>query len=90
MRQKVALVHGSNLWVANMGDSRWVALRWGTALALTQDHKPNDPKEMQHIIDVGPSAGILPFCSHSYWAGFQSEQRTAMMRGMRFCLHPSC
>ncbi|CAL5218962.1 g716 [Coccomyxa viridis] len=49
----VALVRGTNLWVANAGDSRCVASRRGRALALTHDHKPTDSVEMQRIAKAG-------------------------------------
>lgn len=48
----VALVRGSDMWVANAGDSRCVASRRGRALALTHDHKPTDSQEMQRIAKV--------------------------------------
>ena len=46
-------MRGTNLWVANAGDSRCVASRRGRALALTHDHKPTDSVEMQRIAKVG-------------------------------------
>ena len=49
-------MRGSDLWVANAGDSRCVASRRGRALALTHDHKPTDQVEMQRIAKVGSLA----------------------------------
>jgi len=39
--------------VANAGDSRAVLCRGGRAVALSQDHKPNDPREKQRIEAAG-------------------------------------
>ncbi len=68
--QVVALVRGTDLWVANAGDSRCVASRRGRALALTHDHKPTDTVEMQRIAKVGatPAEGtpLLPMKKSLY------------------------
>ena len=45
----VALVRSDRLIVANAGDSRCVCSRQGTAVAMTQDHKPTDAEEQQRI-----------------------------------------
>ena len=58
--QVVALVRGSDLWVANAGDSRCVASRRGRALALTHDHKPTDSGELQRIAKVGSMPARRP------------------------------
>lgn len=47
-----ALVKAGVLTVANAGDSRCVLSRGGVALAMTQDHKPDDPAEYARIINV--------------------------------------
>eukprot|EP01023_Acetabularia_acetabulum_P039571 TRINITY_DN3810_c0_g2_i1.p1 TRINITY_DN3810_c0_g2~~TRINITY_DN3810_c0_g2_i1.p1 ORF type:complete len:404 (-),score=115.38 TRINITY_DN3810_c0_g2_i1:512-1723(-) len=49
----VAFVQNSNLWVANAGDSRCVLCRNGTAIAMTEDHKPTDPEENERIVKAG-------------------------------------
>lgn len=48
-----ALVIRGKLVVANAGDSRAVLCRGGTAVALTQDHKPTDDAEMRRIVRAG-------------------------------------
>lgn len=56
----VAVVRGSKLWVAGVGDSRCVLSHAGTAQLLTNDHKPDDPAERARIQSVsagGPGGG---------------------------------
>lgn len=48
-----AVVRGNMLVVANAGDSRCVLSRRGMAVALTQDHKPNDEEEYARILKAG-------------------------------------
>jgi protein phosphatase 1G len=48
-----AVVRGDALVVANAGDSRCVLSRAGRAVAMTQDHKPNDPEEFARITAAG-------------------------------------
>eukprot|EP00793_Prasinoderma_coloniale_P004186 PRCOL_00006362-RA len=45
----VAVVRGNSLVVANCGDSRCVLSRGGAAVALSRDHKPEDPEELKRI-----------------------------------------
>ena len=49
----VAVVKGSELWVANAGDSRAVLCRGGQALALSEDHKPQSETERNRITAAG-------------------------------------
>ncbi|KAI9028256.1 phosphatase 2C-domain-containing protein [Phycomyces nitens] len=50
----VALLTSQNtLFVSNAGDSRAVICTDGQALALSQDHKPTDPKETERIENAG-------------------------------------
>lgn len=49
----VVLTQGKDLWCANAGDSRCVAGVAGTALALSEDHKPTDVKERARIEAAG-------------------------------------
>ena len=47
------LLTGSSIWSFNVGDSRAVLCRDGKAIDLTLDHKPNDAKEKQRILQLG-------------------------------------
>ena len=49
----MALLAGRELFIANAGDSRAVLCRGGTAVALSDDHKPGQPTERQRIIAAG-------------------------------------
>lgn len=49
----VALLHGSQLYVANVGDSRCVVSRAGTAYDMSVDHKPEDEIETNRITKAG-------------------------------------
>jgi len=49
----VVLMKGKELWCANSGDSRSVAAVGGVARALSEDHKPMDPKERARIEAAG-------------------------------------
>lgn len=49
----VALLIGNKLVVANAGDSRGVLCRNGQAVALSEDHKPSQDREMTRIREAG-------------------------------------
>ncbi|XP_033224539.1 probable protein phosphatase CG10417 [Belonocnema kinseyi] len=49
----VAVLKGTDLYVANAGDSRCVLCRDGQALELSLDHKPEDQPEMSRIVKAG-------------------------------------
>uniref|UniRef100_A0A6A7FYF4 protein-serine/threonine phosphatase n=2 Tax=Hirondellea gigas TaxID=1518452 RepID=A0A6A7FYF4_9CRUS len=49
----VALLHESQLFVANVGDSRCVVSRGGVALDMSVDHKPEDDIETDRITKAG-------------------------------------
>lgn len=49
----VAIKKGSELYVANAGDSRGVLCRSGKAIALSEDHKPAHENERSRIIAAG-------------------------------------
>ncbi|GFR51558.1 hypothetical protein Agub_g13978 [Astrephomene gubernaculifera] len=49
----VAVKFGSDLYVANAGDSRGVLSRGGRAVALSEDHKPAQEGERSRIIAAG-------------------------------------
>lgn len=48
-----AAIRNGKLVVANAGDSRCILSRGGTAVALTEDHKPTDPDEYARIAKAG-------------------------------------
>ena len=49
----VALMRGTELFVANAGDSRCVVSRGGKALDMSVDHKPEDKPEHDRIKKAG-------------------------------------
>lgn len=49
----MALIKGGRIYIGNVGDSRAVLSQNGLAVALSQDHKPNRPDELQRIKDLG-------------------------------------
>lgn len=48
-----ALIKGNKLWCGNAGDSRCIGGVGGRAVALSRDHKPNDPAERERIVAAG-------------------------------------
>jgi len=71
-------IEGNNMYVANLGDSRAVLYRDGTAKPLSFDHKVTDKLEKDHIISLGgavcPDDPSLPpeepptcFCAKCWW-----------------------
>ncbi|XP_059434878.1 probable protein phosphatase 2C 47 [Corylus avellana] len=48
-----ALVLGSNLLVANVGDCRAVLCRKGEAFEMSQDHKPSYLPEQRRVVELG-------------------------------------
>ncbi|KRX00345.1 Protein phosphatase 2C (PP2C)-like domain [Pseudocohnilembus persalinus] len=49
----VALFYKNTLYIANAGDSRSVICKNGKAVALSEDHKPEDTKEKTRIREAG-------------------------------------
>lgn len=47
------LIRDNKLYCANAGDSRAIACRNGTLVTLSNDHKPNNPEEMDRIYNAG-------------------------------------
>ncbi len=48
-----ALVRGRTLWVANAGDARAILVSGSTAIAMSEDHKPNRESERRRITQAG-------------------------------------
>jgi hypothetical protein len=55
----VALVVGKKLFVANAGDSRGVMMRGGNAVALSEDHKPTQERELNRIKAAGGYVNVV-------------------------------
>lgn len=47
------MLHGNQLTVGNVGDSRCVLCRNGIALEMSMDHKPEDEHELNRIHKAG-------------------------------------
>ncbi len=47
------LVRGSQLWIANTGDSRTVLVKQASVVQVTTDHKPDEPGEKARIVAAG-------------------------------------
>lgn len=47
------LIRDNKLYCANSGDSRAIACRNGVLVTLSNDHKPNNPEEMNRIYNAG-------------------------------------
>ncbi|CRL02198.1 CLUMA_CG015126, isoform A [Clunio marinus] len=47
------LIRDNKIYCANAGDSRAIGSRNGTLVALSSDHKPNNPEEMDRIFNAG-------------------------------------
>mmetsp|Transcript_101419 Transcript_101419/g.326893 ORF Transcript_101419/g.326893 Transcript_101419/m.326893 type:complete len:517 (-) Transcript_101419:89-1639(-) len=48
--------------VANIGDSRAILCRGGAAIPLSEDHKPDDPEEIERIEKAGGFVGAVGPC----------------------------
>lgn len=55
----VALVVGNKIYVANAGDSRAVMMRNGVAIALSEDHKPTQERELNRIKSAGGYVNVV-------------------------------
>jgi hypothetical protein len=58
----VAVKQGNELYCANAGDSRGVLCRGGTAVALSEDHKPAAETERLRIINAGGYLSEIGAC----------------------------
>lgn len=61
------LIRDNKLYCANAGDSRAIACRNGTLVTLSNDHKPNNPEEMDRIYNAGECNYLSTcFCPRIY------------------------
>mmetsp|Transcript_17753 Transcript_17753/g.43419 ORF Transcript_17753/g.43419 Transcript_17753/m.43419 type:complete len:233 (-) Transcript_17753:56-754(-) len=70
----VGCLHGISiealqLYVANLGDSRGVLCRGGSAVEITSDHKPNRPDELERVRSVGGTVARVA----NTWRVFDAE-----------------
>jgi len=49
----VICIYGNKLYVANTGDSRGVMCKGNQTIVLSEDHKPNNPKERERVEKYG-------------------------------------
>jgi serine/threonine protein phosphatase PrpC len=49
----VLFIHDGMYYCANAGDSRCVLSQRGRAIELSEDHKPENPREYERIINAG-------------------------------------
>jgi protein phosphatase 1L len=54
-----ALVRGRTLWVANAGDARAVLVSGSSAIAMSEDHKPNRESERRRITQAGGTVTFM-------------------------------
>eukprot|EP00293_Proteomonas_sulcata_P015724 CAMPEP_0184291568 /NCGR_PEP_ID=MMETSP1049-20130417/3553_1 /TAXON_ID=77928 /ORGANISM="Proteomonas sulcata, Strain CCMP704" /LENGTH=413 /DNA_ID=CAMNT_0026599053 /DNA_START=491 /DNA_END=1734 /DNA_ORIENTATION=- len=67
-----ALLMGKELYVANAGDSRTILCRGATAIAMSDDHKPDKPSERKRITRAG---GTVLFCGCARVNGILATSR---------------
>jgi len=68
--------YSDKLWIAHVGDSRAVLCRNGAVRALTKDHNPIDPVEMERIKHLGGT--VIPQYSSQPWpllTGYSLDDR---------------
>mmetsp|Transcript_34326 Transcript_34326/g.53545 ORF Transcript_34326/g.53545 Transcript_34326/m.53545 type:complete len:284 (+) Transcript_34326:1089-1940(+) len=63
---------GKELYVANAGDSRTILCRGATAIAMSDDHKPDKPSERKRITRAG---GTVLFCGCARVNGILATSR---------------
>ena len=54
-----ALVRGRTIWVANAGDARAILVSGSTAIAMSEDHKPNRDSERRRITQAGGTVTFM-------------------------------
>uniref|UniRef100_J3MEN0 protein-serine/threonine phosphatase n=2 Tax=Oryza brachyantha TaxID=4533 RepID=J3MEN0_ORYBR len=78
-----AILVGNHLYVANVGDSRAVALKAGKAVPLSEDHKPNRKDEQKRIEDAG---GIVVLDDTWRVNGLLAMSRAFGNRALKHCV----
>ncbi|KAF0932040.1 hypothetical protein E2562_007845 [Oryza meyeriana var. granulata] len=78
-----AILVGNHLYVANVGDSRAVALKAGKAAPLSEDHKPNRKNEQKRIEGAG---GIIVFDDTWRVNGLLAMSRAFGNRALKHCV----
>ncbi|KAG8075623.1 hypothetical protein GUJ93_ZPchr0006g44232 [Zizania palustris] len=78
-----AVLVGNHLYVANVGDSRAVALKSGKVVPLSEDHKPNRKDERKRIEDAG---GIIVFDDTWRVDGLLAMSRAFGNRELKHCV----
>jgi protein phosphatase 1G len=63
----VAVIKAGHLYVANAGDSRGVLCRGGSAVAMSEDHKPAQETERRRILNAGAVGAMR--CAAAAWSG---------------------
>jgi len=68
-----------HIWVANVGDSRCVLSRSGTALDLSRDQRPDRDDEKQRIEEIG---GTVVYCPSTGGRGWRVEGTLNISRSL--------
>ena len=69
----IALINKNKLIIANIGDSRLILFKKSSLFFMTEDHKPNSPKEKERIEKAGGSIYQSPSLIPIYQNGKKIE-----------------
>ncbi|GAB5358763.1 hypothetical protein AAMO2058_000486500 [Amorphochlora amoebiformis] len=80
----VGLLHGPSIeslqvYIANLGDSRGVLCRGGSAVPLSEDHKPDRPDEVERIKGVGGAVVKVAQTWRVFDPSLRREDRPTML-----------